>query len=477
MDEIAFASAADLARAVRQRKIGCLELLDRMIARVDRLDGTLNAVVVRDFERARHVARQRDNAPSSGPLYGVPMTVKESFDVAGLPTTWGIPEFHDNVAEEDALAVQRLRRAGAVIFGKTTVPTSLADWQSYNAIYGASRNPWKPDRTPGGSSGGGAAAVAAGFATLELGSDIGGSIRVPAHFCGLFGHKPTHGLLPTRGHSLIRAAAMSDISVIGPLARSAADLATALDLLAGPDEAETRLRYELPPGPSGLAGLRIAVWAHDGATHTDAATSAAIDALAGDLAKAGATVAQARPVFDATAAFHAYLRLLNAVLTSRMPDSALEGQRQLARRYAADDMRADAVMVRSVDMKHREWVAENERRAVIRRAWGRFFQDHDVLLCPAFGVPALPFVDHGETWDRTATVNGATIPYNDLLFWPGITCGFHLPASVAPIALSPDGLPIGVQIVGPLYGDRMCIGVAAEIEKLRGFRPPPAYVD
>jgi len=478
MDEFAFASAADLARAVRDRRIGCLELLDRMIARVERLDGALNAVVVRDFERARQAARERDNVGESGPLHGVPMTVKESFDVAGLPTTWGYADSRDNIATEDALAVQRLKQAGAVIFGKTNVPKSLGDWQSYNAVYGATRNPWNRERTPGGSSGGSAAALAAGFSALEIGSDIGGSIRIPAHFCGTFGHKPTHGLLPPRGHSLARATAMSDISVIGPLARSAGDLMMALDVLARPDEAETGLRLELPAPPENLFGLRVAVWAQDGATRTDAATVAAIEAVAADLERAGARVSRTRPEFEPAAAFHTYLRLLMAVLSSRMTDDVLEQWRTLARRLGSRDMRADAVLGRNVDISHREWVAENEKRAVVRRAWGLFFRDHDVLLCPAFGVPALPFTDHGETWERTATVDGVTIPYNDLLFWPGITCGFHLPASVAPIAMSPDGLPIGVQIVGPLYGDRVCVGVAAEIERLRGgFRPPPGYAD
>jgi amidase len=478
MDEMAFTSAAEIARAVRERRIGCLEVLDRMIARVERLDGALNAVVVRDFERARQVARDLDNMPESGPLHGVPMTVKESFDVAGLPTTWGYPEFRDNVATEDALAVQRLKRAGAVIFGKTNVPKSLGDWQSYNAVYGATSNPWNPDRTPGGSSGGSAAALAAGFSGLEIGSDIGGSIRVPAHFCGVFGHKPTHGLLPPRGHSLARATALPDISVIGPLARSAWDLRVALDALAGPDETETRLRFDLPPPPDGLFGLRVAVWAQDEATHTDASTVAAIEALAGNLEYAGARVSRTRPQFDAAEAFRTYLRLLMAVLSSRMDEGGLEQWRSAARRLGSRDMRADAVMGRCVGITHREWVAENEKRAVIRRQWGLFFGDYDVLLCPAFGVPALPFVDHGETWERTATVDGVTIPYNDLLFWPGITGGFHLPSTVAPIAMSPDGLPIGVQIVGPQYGDRMCIGVAAEIERMRGsFRPPAAYAD
>jgi amidase len=195
-----FDSASHLAALVRRRQVGCLELLDYFIERVERLDGRLNAVVVRDFDRARERARALDNAAPTGPLHGLPMTVKEAFDVAGLPTTWGLPPFRDNLATADSLTVARLKAAGAVIFGKTNVPRGLADWQSYNDIYGATGNPWDPARSPGGSSGGAAAALASGLTGLEMGSDTGGSIRVPAHFCGVFCHKPTWGLLPLRGH-------------------------------------------------------------------------------------------------------------------------------------------------------------------------------------------------------------------------------------------------------------------------------------
>ncbi len=225
-----FLPAWRLAELTRTGKIGCVELLDHAISRVERLDGRINAVVVRDFERARRRARALDQADraEAGPLFGVPMTVKESFDLAGLPTTWGYEERREHRAEEDAVAVQRIEAAGAVVFGKTNVPVSLADWQSYNPVYGATSNPWDTSRTPGGSSGGSAAAVAAGLSGLEIGSDIGGSIRVPAHFCGIFGHKPTWGLCPGRGQSLVKTAAATDIAVIGPLARSARDLALAL---------------------------------------------------------------------------------------------------------------------------------------------------------------------------------------------------------------------------------------------------------
>ncbi len=466
---------------VRRGAVGCVELLDHFIARVERLDPKLNAVVVRDFERARKAAgsmdRQRNKA-APGLLHGVPMTVKESFDVAGLPTTWGYAERRNHPAEADALAVQRLKAAGAVVFGKTNVPVSLADWQSFNPVYGSTNNPWDLGHTPGGSSGGAAAAVAAGISGLEIGSDIGGSVRVPAHYCGLFGHKPTWGLCPMRGHSLFNAAAMTDISVIGPLARSADDLAVVLDLIGQPDPAETALAVKLPaPRVRTIDGLRVAVWASEPGQPTDAESVEKIDELARFLRRAGAKVSlSARPEFDPVEAFHIYLRTLSAALSGRASEEMLARQREGAARRPAEDMSADAIMVRTVDMTHRDWLRLNERRFQLRRAWGVFFQDWDVLLCPVIATPALPHMQNGETWERRMTVNGQEMPYNDMLFWPGLTCGFHLPASVAPIGVSKAGLPIGVQIVGPLYGDRMTIQVARMLEKAgQGFVPPEGW--
>jgi len=240
--DISYMTASQQAEALATGKVSSLELTDAAISRVEELDAQINAVVVKDFERAREVARQADASLRTGarlPLLGVPMTVKESFNLASLPTTWGIPDAAGWVPDEDAVAVKRLKDTGAIILGKTNVPIFLADWQSYNALYGTTNNPWDKTRSPGGSSGGSAAALAAGYVALELGSDIGGSIRVPAHFCGVFGHKPSTGLVPLRGHTPPRLPALPvtiDLAVAGPLARSAHDLALALDILAGPDK-------------------------------------------------------------------------------------------------------------------------------------------------------------------------------------------------------------------------------------------------
>jgi amidase len=480
MTALAFRSATELAAMVRQNRIGCLELLDHMIARVERLDARINAVVVRDFERARERARALDNsgAQDKGPLFGVPMTVKESYDVAGLPTTWGFEEYRQNVAREDALAVQRFKRAGAVVFGKTNVPVSLMDWQSYNPIYGTTSNPWNTAHTPGGSSGGAAAALAAGFAALEAGSDIGGSIRVPAHYSGVFGHKPTWGLCPPRGHSLAGAAAMTDLAVIGPLARSAADLACALGLLARPDEAETALALTLPPPrTAGLRGLRVALWPEQPGIETDTETVAKLRELGRFLAGEGAEVDDSvRPEFDPVEAFHVYLRLLFAAVSGRMTAETMARTRQEVAELAPDDMSSNAIMIRGIDLPHREWLHLNERRHQLRRVWSAFFQDWDVLLCPVIATPAMPHMQAGLISGRRVSVNGRDIYYDDMLFWPGITAGYHLPASAAPLGLSEAGLPIGVQIVGPLYGDRTTIHVAGLLERA-GFRftPPPGW--
>jgi hypothetical protein len=242
MTDAPFRSALDLAAAIRARQVGARELLDLYVDRIGRLDPRINAVVVRDEEAARAQADAADAALAKGtlrgPLHGVPMTVKESFDLAGHPTTWGLPDYREHRAAEDALAVQRLKAAGAVVFGKTNVPVLLADWQSYNPIYGCTNNPWDVTRSPGGSSGGSAAALAAGLTALEMGSDIGASIRNPAHYCGVYGHKPTWGICPPRGHGLDGALTVADIAVIGPLSRSAGDLRVALEAMAGPDEIE-----------------------------------------------------------------------------------------------------------------------------------------------------------------------------------------------------------------------------------------------
>jgi amidase len=490
--------AAKLAQMTRGREIGCLELLDHYIGRVSRLDGSINAVVVKDFDRARDRARALDQATDrSAPLFGVPMTVKESFDVAGLPTTRGHLEARDHRAKSSSIAVRRLEAAGVVIFGKTNVPVDLADWQSYNPVYGTTCNPWSRDHTPGGSSGGSAAALAAGLTGIEIGSDIGGSIRVPAHYCGVFGHKPTWTLCSNYTDYETSQAAPTDIAVIGPLARSADDLAIALDVLTGPDPDETGLTYNLPrPRVTSLKSLRIAVWSHEPGQATDSETVAAIDGFATELERLGGTVSRtARPAFDAVEAFHLYLQALDSAWSARATEAILEAKRKRLTTQDPNDRTADAVMARTTDMLHRDWLAMNERRMKLRRMWSTFFKEWDVLLTPVISTAALPHMQEGPSimtagisagtapaprhiqtgpvWERHVPIGGRDVAYNDLLFWPGLTAGFHLPATVAPIGFTKSGLPLGVQITGPIYGDRMTIMAASLFEQAGyTFRPP-----
>ena len=474
-----FLSATQLADLVRTREIGALELLDHFITRTENHDARINAVVVRDFDRARTHARQLDSqSDKSAPFFGVPMTAKESFDIEGLPSTRGHVAAKDTPVRKSSIAIRRLQAAGAVVFGKTNVPVDLADWQSYNPLYGATANPWNNDHTPGGSSGGSAAAVAAGLTGMDIGSDIGGSIRVPAHYCGIYGHKPTHALLPNYGDPATSAAAGTDISVIGPMARSSSDLAVALDILAGPDPDETAMTMLLPvPRFTSLKELRVAVWAEQPGQATDQETTAKLLELADALQREGATVSRtARPVFDATEAYHLYLRLLDAGWSGRNTEQVTANKRKRASDLPADDDSADAIMVRMVDVTHRAWLGLNEKRFQWRRAWSAFFREWDVLLCPVIATAALPHRQDGNTWDRKITIDGKQIAYNDMLFWPGLTCGYHLPATAAPVGSTKVGLPLGVQIVGPIYGDRSTIEAAALLEQAwMGFRPPPGW--
>lgn len=478
--EPTFLPAWRLAELTRTRAIGCLELLEHYIARVDRLNGRINAIVLHDFERARARAQALDNDRSArnAPLLGVPMTVKESFDLKGHPSTWGLEARKEHRAPEDALAIQRMEASGAIVFGKTNVPEALTDWQAYNPVYGATSNPWDLTRTPGGSSGGGAAAVAAGLTGLEMGTDIGGSLRVPAHFCGIFTHKPTWSLCPMRGHSMASAASPIDITVLGPLARSGRDLRLALDALAGPDPLDSLLSVQLPsPRVQRLQDLRIAVWSHEPGQATSAEITDAIENLANQLEREGAEVNRtARPSFDPLEAYRLYLMLVETALSVRDSDKELARKRAAKAALREDDRSTNAVSLRATDMAHHEWLRLNETRHHIRRAWSAFFDQWDVLLCPPFAVPAMPHIQEGATWQRAYSVDGKEIAYNDMLFWPGLTCGYYLPASVAPIAKSREGLPIGVQIVGPLHGDRMTIQVAEWLEQMgHTFSAPPGW--
>jgi amidase len=380
------------------------------------------------------------------------MTVKESHDVAGLPSTWGFELFRAYVASRDSVGVERLKAAGAIILGKTNVPVMLADWQSVNPIYGRTHNPWDLGCSPGGSSGGGAAALAAGMTPLELGSDIGGSIRVPAAFCGVFGHKPSYGLIPIRGHAPAGLDGVPPpLAVVGPLARCAADLDRALGVLAGPDELEAvGYRLDLPPPRHGrLADYRVLVI--DGLPNIalDAEVRAALDALADQLAKAGASVARHSELLpDLVKSREIFGGLLTTALSRGQPDA------------------------RPVDTH--AWMGLLDGQLAVRRQWAALFKSFDVVLTPVFGTPAYPHVDEPDNSKRVLTINGQQTPYFDQLAWPAIALLPNLPATAFPIGFTRAGLPIGAQAIGPYLEDRTTIAFAGLIEReFGGFRPPP----
>jgi len=478
-----FRSAKQLASDIRRRKLGCLEVLDLYLARMERLNGKLNAIVVTDVDGARRRARQADAALRRGkpwgPFHGVPMTIKESYDVAGMPTTWGLPALKDNVAPRNALAVDRLLAAGVVLFGKTNVPAWLADYQSYNDVYGTTNNPWDLARSPGGSSGGSAVALAAGLTGLEAGSDIGSSIRNPAHYCGVFGHKPTFGIVPPRGQALPGRVAQGDISVIGPMARSAEDLAIGLSVMADPDEIDgAGLRLALPaPRRKALREFKVAVMLDDPAAEVDREVQARLQALADFLGKRKVKVSlTARPAFDTAEAHRTYIFLLRAATAGRQTAEEFSRNAEITRGLAPDDQRYYAWTMRANTASHRDWLAANETRHKMRWRWAEFFREWDLLLCPVASSAAFPHDHAGERHERMITVNGKRVPCVDQLFWAGYGGMAYLPATVAPAGFTPAGLPVGVQIIGPQYGDRTCIEFARLLEReFQAFVPPPDY--
>ena len=477
-----FGSATAQAAALRKGQVSSVELLKAHLARVDRFNPALNALVVDDRKAALNRARAADRALAKGevwgPLHGLPMTVKESFDLQGQPTTWGHVPRKAHVATQDALAVQRLKAAGAVVFGKSNVPLNLADFQSYNAVYGTTNNPWDLTRGPGGSSGGSAAMVAAGLSALEYGSDIGGSIRNPAAYCGVYGHKSTWCIVPKRGHTLApQPGAEADLSVIGPLARSAADLSLALKLTVGADELTARgMVYRLPAPPRSVKGLRVAVWLDEPTiAPVDDSVKQPIEAAARALAKAGAKVDfKARPAFDPLHAHRVYLMLLQSNLAARRADFA---DLMAARARLRDDDTSDhAMALRASTASYKEVFDANQQREQLRWAWHDFFGRHDLVLMPITATAAFAHDQSEPMPARTMRINGIDRPYFGQLFWAGLATAPFLPSTVAPVGLTPGGLPVGLQIVGPEFADLSTIWLAGELARLiGGYQPPPGY--
>ncbi|MBR1214723.1 amidase [Bradyrhizobium sp. JYMT SZCCT0180] len=483
-----FKTAVELSAALAAKKVSAVELAQDAIGRIERHDSRINAICVRDFDSGLAAARAADAELARGvskPLLGIPMTVKESFNIAGLPTTWGIPAQKDFRPTEDALPISRVKEAGGVILGKTNVPLGLADWQSYNDIYGTTNNPFDLGRTPGGSSGGSSAALAAGYGALSLGSDIGGSLRVPAFHCGIYAHKPTFDLVAMRGHTpppLPPLPSNRDLSVIGPMARGAADLSLLLDVMAGPDplDAGKGYRLELPAARhTALKDFRVLLIDTDPLMPTDKAVRGTLETLAANLAKAGVKVErQSRLLPDFAASSRLYMRMLLSFLSASYAPEIYAGAQAAAASLPADDISLGAERLRGIALGHRDWLMADGGRVRLRAQWRELFKTFDAVICPIMPTPAYPHDHSADQEQRRIRIDGKDYVYPDQLAWPGIATLPGLPSTAIPTGFAPDGLPIGVQIVGPWLEDRTPLKLAELIEReFGGFKPPPMLDD
>jgi amidase len=465
-----------MLRALRERRVSAVEPLDLHLRRIERYNPALNAIVTPNYEHARDAAAAADAARArdeEGALLGLPLTIKDSIDVRGLRGTAGIVDAAERRPQADARIVTSIREAGGVILGKTNVPPYVSDWQAVNPLFGCTNNPWDLTRTPGGSTGGGAAALAAGLTPLEIGSDIAGSIRVPASFCGVYGHKPSETAIPGSGHfprgPLPNPA--GGLGVLGPLARSAGDLQLALDVVGGPDAGEDAAwRLEIPPARHArLADYRVAVLPRIPWLPLDSEIAAAHDELAAALGRIGARVAMAQPESfgDLRQHHQLYLSLFAALTGGGAPE---EARRARAEQERVGDPEFDAAFARGLEASAAEYLAWHDQRQHFRAAYRAFFRDWDVLLAPAFPHTNAPLQ---ERWHE---VGGQRVAYCLQYAYPALATLSGQPATAFPVSLTRTGLPIGLQAIGPYLEDRTTIGFAALVgQELGGFRRPPGY--
>jgi len=484
-----FSTASQMLQALRQRQLSAVELLALHQRRIERYNPRLDAIIIACFEQACEAAEAADAARARGAdaaLLGLPITLKESMNVRGLPTTAGISAWSQARADFDAAATQRMHTAGAVLMGKTNVPPMLADWQSDNDVFGRTNNPWDLTRTPGGSTGGGAAALAAGLTPLEVGSDIGGSIRVPAAFCGLYGHRPSDSALPRSGQLPFPPVPnpLGIMGVQGPLARSAADLDLALAVLAGPEGGEeVAWQLTLPtPRHERLSAYRIAVLPPIDWVPVDTEIMVAQEELVSRLSRAGAHVTMIQPELlgDMRAHHVLYVSLISAVTGARSPEAERRRLVELSRGYddAFSEARRQGWLASVGD--YFTWYGQREQ---YRAAYRAFFREWDVLLAPITLIPAFPHVKlawprEARDFEHTIIVNGAAVAYDLQLVYPGIATLSGQPATAFPLGLTRAGLPIGLQAIGPYLEDRTTIHFATLLEReFGGFRRPPGYDD
>jgi len=475
-----FGTATQAVNAIRRGVISSRELTAHVFERIKKHNAKLNLFVTLTEEQAMARARQADDLlakkKSLGKLHGLPIVVKDVFATEGVRTTSGAKMLEKYTPKEDAVTVARLKAAGAVIVGKTNVPEFAADWQSYNQVAGTSNNPWDMTRTPGGSTGGGAAALAAGFGFLEIGSDIGGSIRVPSHFCGVYGHKPTFDVVPLRGHIPPPpgvAAGPAELPVAGPLARSAEDLLLELEVVAGPDAAKAvAYRWSLPaPRQTKLGEYRIGYVIDDPFCPVDSAAKGVLANAIGSLRKSGAQLTEGWPAgVDPTKQFENYLWLLAAFFSESLPEPAFKGMQQAAASGADDPW------VKGMTSLHRDWLRQSGQRLKARAVWQEYFKTHDAFLMPVGFVPAFPHNHQGDPNTRKLTTTEGERPYIEMAKWISFATLTGCPATVAPIGRTKSGLPVGIQIMGPFLEDATPIDIAVKMAGVTGrFVAPPDF--
>jgi amidase len=481
----AFASARTMLTALQAGQVSAAELLELHAQRIARYNPQVNAIVIPNEEQARQRAAEADAAyargETLGSLQGLPLTIKDCIEVAGLRTTAGIVARAETISAENGPVAQRVLDAGAVLMGKTNVPPYADDWQAGNKIFGRTNNPWDLSRTPGGSTGGGAAALAAGLTPLEFGSDIGGSIRIPAAFCGVYGHRPSDTAVPRYGHvpgsPLPNPAAV--MAVQGPLARSAPDLELALDVIAGPVVGEdVAWRLELPPARhTSLADFRVAILPQAPWLPVDNEITVALDDLVTRLSQLGTKLAQAQPEgFDLQKHQETYLSFLNVFMFSEMDD---DQRSEIARGMLQSPNPFAQAQASGVIATAPQFLSLHGRREHYRVLFRRFFRDWDILLTPVTITPAFEHIGREVSFStRTLRINGEVIPYFYLSAYPGVATLSGQPATVFPWGRTRHGLPIGLQAIGPYLEDRTPITFAALLEReFGGFVPPPGYVD
>lgn len=453
-------TATEQVAAIAAGELSSRELLEAQLRRIEAVNPTVNAVCTLAADRALEEARLADDRAARGeplgPLHGLAVTIKDAIETAGIRSTGGSTRLRDHVPAADAPVVTALRRAGAVVFGKTNLPEWSADWQAFNDMFGTTTNPWDPARIPGGSSGGAAAAVATGMTSFEIGTDIGGSVRVPSAFCGVYGHKPSFGVIPTLGYldEPLGGLTESDVNTFGPIARSAADLRLLLDVVAGPtpDRAPAwRLDlpdHDRPAGPEGLRGLRIGVWFDEPSLAQDPLMLQVLGEVVPALASAGAVLDERRrPDLDPTDAWLGGMRLIAAA-------ASLDG----------DDP----------GVGHTHWLRADRTRARRRQAWAAYFEHVDVLLCPVAVTAAIPHDHSLPLRDRRLHYGAASHPYVLLGAWPALIGSVYLPSTSVPVGRTVEGLPVGLQVVAPYLHDRRAIAVGGAITELvGGYQPPP----